>query len=63
MSEPFVCPNGYFQDELGKLNCKKCGAGHYCTTKAQLECPIGKFANVGDGYCTTCPEGMRVSKF
>lgn len=44
---PVGCPDGSYQDELGKTYCKSCPAGYYCQNNASSyinnECPVGKY--------------------
>ena len=42
---PVGCPDGSYQDQVGKTYCKSCPAGYYCKNNASSyvnnECPVG----------------------
>lgn len=43
--EKYGCPDGSYQDDLGKTFCKPCPIGYYCHYNASYyvgnECPVG----------------------
>ena len=57
------CPEGTYQDEIGKNSCKKCPIGTSHTLRRQTsltscrECPNSTYNDVEGGMCKNCPVG------
>jgi len=57
-SECTVCPNGFYQDQMGQTSCKGCDEGQYQDQTAQSSCsgcPKGKFGDqTGQTSVSSC---------
>ena len=51
---PYLCPSGYYQDDVGQCDCKLCPAGYYCDNSLgvvvindTVKCPPGYYCPAG----------------
>lgn len=54
-----ACPDGFFSNIPGSINCTACPAGHQCLDKSATPtiCPRGTYSTLYSLSCSTCPAG------
>lgn len=50
-----ICPDGYYQDEVGQTTCKICEEDYYCQNGIRMQCAKEKGSAEGSSTCSDCP--------
>lgn len=50
-----ICPDGYYQDEIGQTTCKICEEDYYCQNGIRMQCAKEKGSAEGSSTCSDCP--------
>nr|XP_047130962.1 uncharacterized protein LOC100202447 isoform X1 [Hydra vulgaris] len=61
LSTPYMCPSGWYADDVGFQQCRPCPKGHACynAIDSPVECQAGFYsAFVGQTNCAVCPLGF-----
>ena len=58
-SSQIICPDGYYQNQIGQSSCKVCPRGFYCNSGASTLtiCTVGYICPLGTSFSTRVPCG------